>query len=190
MTTARAPAQAATLQAQAMLCSHPGGQGTTGIGAAAAAADVTGGSQLSPLALHCCLEELGKDDRLAQLQQQELAGVAAAAAALQLRLPAGWLDRLISAVEQQLPQLSGPALALLTASLPQLLPAGSNLRLWRQLGGVVQSQGSRRCEQHHLQQQTHSVTLSTLHWVVVSMSLHCASRGLLEFGGCCGSFLC
>jgi hypothetical protein len=55
--------------------------------------DVTGGSQLSPLALHCCLEELGKDGRLAQLQQQELAGVAAAAAALQLRLPAGWLDR-------------------------------------------------------------------------------------------------
>jgi hypothetical protein len=46
-------------------------------------------------------------------------------------------------VEQRLPQLSGPALALLTASLPQLLPAGGNLRLWRQLGGVVQSQGSR-----------------------------------------------
>ena len=55
--------------------------------------DVTGGSQLSPLALHCCLEELGKDGRLAQLQPQELAGVAAAAAALQLKLPAGWLDR-------------------------------------------------------------------------------------------------
>lgn len=46
-------------------------------------------------------------------------------------------------MEQRLPQLSGPALALLTASLPQLLPAGGNLRLWRQLGGVVQSQGSR-----------------------------------------------
>lgn len=55
--------------------------------------DITGGSQLSPLALHCCLEELGKDGRLAQLQPQELAGVAAAAAALQLKLPAGWLDR-------------------------------------------------------------------------------------------------
>ena len=51
--------------------------------------------------------------------------------------------RLFTAVEQRLPQLSGPALALLTASLPQLLPAGGNLRLWRQLGGVVQSQGSR-----------------------------------------------
>lgn len=51
--------------------------------------------------------------------------------------------RFFTAVEQQLPQLSGPALALLTASLPQLLPAGGNLRLWRQLGGVVQAQGSR-----------------------------------------------
>jgi hypothetical protein len=46
-------------------------------------------------------------------------------------------------VQQQLPQLSGPALALLTASLPQLLPAGGNLRLWRQLGGVVQAQAGR-----------------------------------------------
>ena len=50
--------------------------------------------------------------------------------------------RLFSALEQRLPQLSGPALALLTASLPQLLPAGGNLRLWRQLGGVVQAHGS------------------------------------------------
>lgn len=50
--------------------------------------------------------------------------------------------RLFSALEQRLPQLSGPALALLTASLPQLLPAGGNLRLWRQLGGVVHAHGS------------------------------------------------
>ena len=50
--------------------------------------------------------------------------------------------RLFSALEQRLPQLSGPALALLTASLPQLLPAGGNLRLWRQLGGVVQAHGA------------------------------------------------
>lgn len=50
--------------------------------------------------------------------------------------------RLFSALEQRLPQLSPPALALLTASLPQLLPAGGNLRLWRQLGGVVQAHGS------------------------------------------------
>jgi hypothetical protein len=53
------------------------------------------------------------------------------------------VDRLFTAVQQRLPQLSGPALALLTASLPQLLPAGGNLRLWRQLGGVVQAQGSK-----------------------------------------------
>lgn len=53
------------------------------------------------------------------------------------------MRRLFTAVQQRLPQLSGPALALLTASLPQLLPAGGNLRLWRQLGSVVQAQGSR-----------------------------------------------
>lgn len=51
--------------------------------------------------------------------------------------------RLFSALQQQLHQASGSALALLTASLPQLLPAGGNLRLWRQLGAVVQEQGSR-----------------------------------------------
>lgn len=55
--------------------------------------DVSGVSQLYPLALRCCIEELGQDDRLAQLQPAELAGVAAAAAALQLKLPGGWLDR-------------------------------------------------------------------------------------------------
>lgn len=55
--------------------------------------DVSGESQLYLLALQCCIEELGRDDRLAQLRPAELAGAAAAAAALQLRLPAGWLDR-------------------------------------------------------------------------------------------------
>jgi hypothetical protein len=55
--------------------------------------DVSGVSQLYPLALHCCIEELGQGDRLAQLQPSELAGVTAAAAALRLKLPAGWLDR-------------------------------------------------------------------------------------------------
>jgi hypothetical protein len=55
--------------------------------------DLSGVSQLHPLALHCCIEELGQGDMLAQLQPAELAGVAAAAAALQLKLPAGWLDR-------------------------------------------------------------------------------------------------
>lgn len=55
--------------------------------------DVSSVSQLYPLALHCYVEELGQGDRLAQLQPAALAGVAAATAALQLRLPAGWLDR-------------------------------------------------------------------------------------------------
>lgn len=32
---------------------------------------------------------------------------------------------------------------MLTASLPQLLPAGGNLRLWKQLGAVVEAQGNR-----------------------------------------------
>lgn len=50
--------------------------------------------------------------------------------------------RLFGALQQQLCLCSGPALALLAASLPQLLPAGGNLRLWRQLGAVLQSQGS------------------------------------------------
>lgn len=57
--------------------------------------DVSGVSQLHPLALHCCIEELGRKARMAQLQPAELAAVAAAAAALQLRLPAGWLDRCV-----------------------------------------------------------------------------------------------
>lgn len=100
-------------------------------------------SSLWPLAAHCLLEELARGDRLAQLQPAELAGVTAAAAALQLRLPPGWLDRLFGAVEQKLPQLSGPALTLLTSALPLLLPTGGSLRLWRQLGAAVQAQGGR-----------------------------------------------
>lgn len=55
--------------------------------------NVSSSSQLYPLVLQCLLEEVGSSDRLVQLQPNEVAAVAAAAAALQLRLPAGWLDR-------------------------------------------------------------------------------------------------
>lgn len=58
--------------------------------------DVAAVSQLSPLALHGCVEELGQGDRMARLQPVQLAGLAAAVAALQLRLPAGWLDRCVA----------------------------------------------------------------------------------------------
>jgi hypothetical protein len=43
--------------------------------------------------MQCCIEELGQAGKMEQLRPQDLAGVAAAAAALQLRLPAGWLDK-------------------------------------------------------------------------------------------------
>jgi hypothetical protein len=82
--------------------------------------DVSGVSQLYPLALHCCVEELGQGDRLAQLQPAALAGVAAATAALQLRLPAGWLDRWVCQQEGLRNRPAGVAASGLGSMLNQV----------------------------------------------------------------------
>jgi hypothetical protein len=50
-------------------------------------------SQLYPIMLHSWLLELGCQQRLQQLQPPEVAALAAAVVALQLRVPDGWMDR-------------------------------------------------------------------------------------------------
>lgn len=77
--------------------------------------------------------------------------------------------RLFAAVEQQLPQLSGSALTLLTTSLPLLLPTGGNLRLWRQLGTAVQAQGS----QLTAEQLCEVLSLVQVRMVITCTARHC-----------------
>ena len=50
-------------------------------------------SQLYPIMLHSWLLERGCQQRLQQLQPPEVAALAAAVVALQLRVPDGWMDR-------------------------------------------------------------------------------------------------
>ncbi|KAF8065446.1 TBC2 [Scenedesmus sp. PABB004] len=131
-----APGAAASVNTAAWMAGRPAA------GPPASPQLASSGTQLLPVVLAAAVAELGGPGRLAALSPTQLAAVAAAVAALQLPVPAGWLDHLVEALQAQLPRLPPPALASLANSLPLLMPVGGTLRLWRQLAALVTEQSA------------------------------------------------
>jgi len=67
--------------------------GSGGSGSSSGTAALLDDSQLYPLVVHSWVVELGQQQRLQQLQPVQLAAVAAAVVALQVKVPPGWMDR-------------------------------------------------------------------------------------------------
>jgi hypothetical protein len=51
----------------------------------------------------------------------------------------------VAALQQRLAAMAGPSVACLASCMPLLVPSGGALRLWRQVGGLLQEQVSRCC---------------------------------------------
>jgi hypothetical protein len=85
----------ANIAVASWIAGYDSSSNAAGAGAATANQQQQLGSatQLLPIVLHSWVSVLGQQGRLQQLQPAELVLAAASVAGLQLRVPAGWMDR-------------------------------------------------------------------------------------------------